>query len=253
MSGHSKWANIKHKKAKADAMRGRVFTRVAREIIVAARQGGGDPEANFRLRMAIQKARDVNMPNESIVRAIKRGTGEGGEGSNYEELTYEGYGPGGVAVLLDVMTDNKNRTASDIRYIFSKHGGNLGEAGCVAWMFEKRGLITMNRSDTSLSEDDLMNYAVEAGAEDFKADEETVEIITNYEDLESVREFLASKGLKLATAEVTMVPKTTIPVSGKEARQVLELVESLEDHDDVQQVYANFDIPEELMEQLAEA
>ncbi|HHV62033.1 MAG TPA: YebC/PmpR family DNA-binding transcriptional regulator [Firmicutes bacterium] len=253
MSGHSKWANIKHRKAKADATRGKIFTRVAREIIVAARQGGGDPQANFRLRMAIQKARDVNMPNDSIVRAIKRGIGEGGEGSNYEELTYEGYGPGGVAVLLDVMTDNKNRTASDIRYIFSKHGGNLGEAGCVAWMFEKRGLITINRSDTSLGEDDLMNYAVEAGAEDFKADEETIEITTNYEDLESVREFLESKGLKLASAEITMIPKTTVPVSGKEARQVLELIESLEDHDDVQQVYANFDISEELMEQLAEA
>lgn len=249
VSGHSKWANIRHKKAKVDATRGKIFTKVAREIIVAARQGGGDPEANFRLRMAIQKARSVNMPNDSIMRAIKRGIGESGEANAYEELTYEGYGPGGVALLLEVMTDNKNRAASDIRYLFSKHGGSLGEAGCVAWMFERRGLLAVDKERLGMSEDDLMALAVEAGAEDFKVEDGSVEITTAYEDFEHVREFLESKGVEFTVAELSMIPKTTVEVTGKTAQQVLALIEDLEELDDVQEVYANFDIPEGTLEE----
>lgn len=253
VSGHSKWANVKHRKAKADATKGRVFTKVARELIVAAREGGGDPEANSRLRIAMQKAREANMPHDSIMRAIKRGAGGDDDAARYQELTYEGYGPGGVAILVDVMTDNKNRTASDIRYIFSKHGGNMGEAGCVAWMFEKKGLLSIDRKAGHVDEDEAMGYALEAGAEDFKVDEDSTEIITNYEDFEDVRRFLEGKGLPFSVAEITMVPKSTVQLSGKEARQVLQLVEALEDHDDVQQVHANFDIPEEVMEEIAGA
>ena len=250
MSGHSKWANIKHRKAKADAERGRMFTKVAREILVAAREGGPDPEANFRLRMAIERARAVNMPNDSIMRAIKRGAGESGA-ETYEEITYEGYGPGGVAIMVEVMTDNRNRAASDVRHIFTRHGGNLGESGCVAWMFRKKGLLVVDLADTKMSEDDLMNLAVEAGAEDFKVDGATVEITTDPADFESVQKFLKDHGVRFTVAELSWVPQTTVRVTGKEARQVLSLTEALEELDDVQQVHANFDIPDEEMEAAA--
>lgn len=251
MSGHSKWANVKHRKAKADAERGRAFTKVSREILVAAKQGGPDPEANFRLRMAIEKARAVNMPSDNITRIIKRASGEA-EAENYEEITYEGYGPGGVAIMVDVVTDNKNRAASDVRHTFSKHGGNLGESGCVAWMFRKKGLLVADLRELAMSEDDLMALAVEAGAEDYRSDGDTVEITTDPEDFESVEKFLKGKGVRFTVAEVTMLPQTTVRVAGKEARQVLTLTEALEDLDDVQQVHTNFDIPDEELEAAAE-
>ncbi|MCR4402822.1 MAG: YebC/PmpR family DNA-binding transcriptional regulator [Firmicutes bacterium] len=251
MSGHSKWANIKHRKAKADAERGRMFTKVAREILVAAREGGPDPEANFRLRMAIDRARAVNMPNDSIMRAIKRGAGESGA-ETYEEIIYEGYGPGGVAIMVEVMTDNRNRAASDVRHTFTRHGGNLGESGCVAWMFHKKGLLVVDLADVKLSEDDLMNLAVEAGADDFKVDGATVEITTDPSEFENVQKFLRDHGVAFTVAELTWVPKTTVRVTGKDAKQLLSLTEALEELDDVQQVHANFDIPDEEMEAAAE-
>ncbi len=250
MSGHSKWANVKHRKARADAERGRMFTKVSREILVAAKQGGPDPEANFRLRMAMDKARSVNMPSDNIMRIIKRASGESASES-YEELTYEGYGPGGVAVMVEVMTDNKNRTASDVRYVFSKHGGNLGESGCVAWMFRKKGLVVVDLKDQPMTEDDLMALAVEAGAEDYKSDGDTVEITTDPDGFEDVRRFLEEKGVRFTVAEVTMLPQSTVRVTGREARQVLELTEALEELDDVQQVHSNFDIPDEELEAAA--
>ncbi|HHY98160.1 MAG TPA: YebC/PmpR family DNA-binding transcriptional regulator [Firmicutes bacterium] len=253
MSGHSKWANIKHKKAKADAEKGKIFTKVAREIIVAARQGGGDPEANFKLRMAIEKARSVNMSNDSIMRAIKRGAGASGEDQNYEQLSYEGYGPGGVAIMLDVLTDNKNRSASDIRHIFARHGGNLGESGCVAWLFDRVGVISIDLASSGKTEDELMAHAIEAGALDLKVEDGIAEITTQPDDLNEVCEYLKRNGIPFDKAEITMVPKTTVRTTGKEAQQVLALVEDLEDHDDVSKVYANFDIPDEEMEQLAGA
>ena len=251
MSGHSKWANIKHRKAKADAERGKMFTKVAREILVAARQGGPDPEANFRLRMAIERARAVNMPNDSIMRAIKRGAGESGT-ETYEEIVYEGYGPGGVAIMVEAMTDNRNRAASDIRHIFTRPGGNPGESGCVAWMFRKRGLLVVDLAESKMSEDDLMNLAVEAGAEDLKVDGSTVEITTDPADFEKVQKYLKDHGVAFTVAELTWLPQTTVRVTGKDARQVLSLTEELEDLDDVQQVHANFDIPDEEMEAAAE-
>jgi YebC/PmpR family DNA-binding regulatory protein len=244
MSGHSKWANIKHRKAKGDAQKGNIFSKMAKEIIVAARHGGGNPDSNLRLRIAIQKARDLNVPWDNIQRAIKRGTGEL-EGIQYEELTYEGYGPGGVAIMVDVMTDNRNRTASDLRYIFSKNGGNMAESGSVAWMFRKRGHIAVDKGG-KVSEDDLMMVALDAGAEDFTSDDEEVyEVVTLPEDLYKVKEFLESKGGRCSSAEVTMLPQTTVSVAGREAEQLLRLMETMEDHDDVQKVYANFDISEE--------
>lgn len=238
MSGHSKWANIKHKKEKTDKLKGKAFTRVTREIMVAAREGGSDPNGNFRLRLAMDKAREVNMPNENIQRAIKRGTGEI-EGADYEEIMYEGYGPGGVAVLIEILTDNRNRTAGDIRYIFSKHGGNLGESGCVSWMFEQKGLILVGRSGTNLSEDDLMMIALDAGAQDAEASEDGFEITSATGDLEIVRKALEAQGLKIESAETTMIPKTSVAVSGKEAAQLIRLVDALEENDDVQNVYTN--------------
>jgi len=228
-----------------------MFTKVAREILVAARQGGPDPEANFRLRMAIERARGVNMPNDSIMRAIKRGAGESGT-ETYEEIVYEGYGPGGVAIMVEAMTDNRNRAASDIRHIFTRHGGNLGESGCVAWMFRKKGLLVVDLAESKMSEDDLMNLAVEAGAEDLKVDGSTVEITTDPADFEKVQKYLKDHGVAFTVAELTWLPQTTVRVTGKDARQVLSLTEELEDLDDVQQVHANFDIPDEEMEAAAE-
>lgn len=244
MSGHSKWAGIKHKKAKVDAQRGRAFTKVIREITVAARVGGGDPVGNPRLRLAIDKAKAVNMPQDNIQRAILKGTGEL-PGVSYEEYVYEGYGPGGVAVLLEVLTDNKNRTAPEIRKIFAKHGGNLGESGCVAWMFEKKGLIQVEAARTD--EDRLFGVALEAGAEDVRQSDNLFEVITAPKDLERVKESLAKEKIEIAEGEVTMLPQSTVKLEGKQAHQMLQLMEGLEEHDDVQNVYANFDIPEEIM------
>lgn len=244
MSGHSKWASIKHKKAAVDARRGKVFTKLIKEITIAVRVGGKDPDANSRLRTAILTAKAANMPQENIQRAIKKGSGEL-PGVAYEEAFYEGYGPGGIAVLLNILTDNKNRTLSDIRYIFSKNGGSLGEAGCVAWMFEKKGHILVEEG--KVEEDELIMLALEAGAEDVRKDGSTYEIITQIKDFEIVKKVLEDRQIELSVAEITMLPQTTIKLEGKQAHQMLKLIETLEEHDDVQNVYANFDIPEEVM------
>ncbi len=250
MSGHSKWANIKHKKARSDEKKGKVFTKIAKEIIIAARDGGGDPDNNPRLKALIQKAKGVNMPNENILRAIKRGTGEI-EGGNIEEVTYEGYGPGGVALMLSIMTDNRNRTAADIRHLFSKHGGNLGEAGCVSWMFRKKGLLTLNSEDIGMDADEFMLIAIEAGAEDVREDSGVLEVITSPEDFSTVKEQLENYGIRFDSAQVAMVPETIVDVNDLEtAKKVLKLVDILEDHDDVQEGYANFSIPDDIMEKV---
>lgn len=241
MSGHSKWSTIKRKKAKIDAQRGKIFTRLAREIIVAARQGGGDPDGNIRLKAAIQRAKEANIPNENIIRAIQKGTGELG-GSNYEEIIYEGYGPGGVAVMIEIMTDNRNRTAGEIRHIFSRNGGSLGESGCVAWMFQEKGLIVVEKEGNKLDEDDLMLLAIDSGADDFKTEDDSFEITCEPGELQKVKEALEQAGVKIAVAEVTMIPQNTVKLEGKEAEQMMKLMDTLEDHDDVQNVYANFEI-----------
>ncbi len=214
---------------------------------MAAREGGPDPLENFRLRLAIDKARAANMPNESIQRIIKRGAGES-DAESLEEITYEGYGPGGVAIMVSVMTDNRNRSASDVRHVFSKNGGNLGETGCVAWMFQKKGLIVVNLDEICMGEDDFVDLAIESGAEDYQTDDTTVEVYTEPENFEEVEEFFESREVSFSTAEITMLPQNTVKVTGKTAQQVLNLVESLEELDDVQQVYANFDIPDEELE-----
>lgn len=242
MSGHSKWANIKRKKARMDAQRGKVFTRLAREIIVAARMGGGDPEANPRLKAAIQRAKEANIPNENIQRAIQRGAGETG-GAGYEEVYYEGYGPGGVAIMLKILTDNRNRTASEIRYLFSRNGGSLGEAGCVSWMFARKGLLIVDKEEFS-DEDALLLAALEAGAEDVKVEKDSFEVITGPEDFEKVRSALAAQGIPVAEAEIAMIPAGTVKMTGQEAEPVMRLIDALEDHDDVQEVYANFEVEE---------
>jgi len=249
MAGHSKWAQIKRKKAAQDAKRGKIFTKLIREIMVAARLGGGNPDNNPRLRAAIAAAKAENMPKENIERAIKKGTGEL-EGTHYEEVVYEGYGPGGVAVLVEAMTDNRNRTIADIRRIFSRAGGNLGAAGCVSWLFQKKGVITVDRE--GVSEEQLMEVALDAGAEDIKEGERDYEIITDPKDLEKVKKALEEAGISYQVAEITMYPQTTVKLEGKEAEQMLRLMEMLEEHDDVQRVYANFDISESAMEQLAQ-
>ncbi|MBI4734853.1 MAG: YebC/PmpR family DNA-binding transcriptional regulator [candidate division NC10 bacterium] len=244
MSGHSKWAGIKHKKAKVDAQRGRVFTKIIREITVAARVGGGDPAGNPRLRTAVQAAKAVNMPSDNIERAIKKGTGEL-EGVSYEEITYEGYGPGGVAVMVEVVTDNKNRTVGEIRKAFSRHGGNLGETGCVGFLFEKKGYLQVEAS--KVDEDRLLSIALEAGAEDLLREESLFAVTTAPKDFEKVREAVLKSGIQPLSAEITKLPKSTVKLDGKPAEQMLRLMEELEEHDDVQHVYANFDIPEEIM------
>lgn len=248
MSGHSKWANIKRKKEKVDAGRGKIFTKIAREIIVAAREGGGDPDGNFRLRLAIEHARSVNMPAENIERAIRRGTGELSEGENWEEVTYEGYGPGGVALLVQAMTSNRNRTASDIRYVFSRHGGNLGEAGCVAWMFDQQGLIRVPKQKVQMSEDEFLMEALDAGASDVQNEEDAYTLITQPADFQAVREAVDKKGIPVEEAEIALVPKNRITVEGKDAERVLQLIDALEDMDDVQNVYSNADIDESTLE-----
>ena len=244
MSGHSKWAGIKHKKAKVDAQRGRVFTKLIREMTVAARVGGGDPNGNPRLRTAILAAKAVNMPADNIDRAIKKGTGEL-EGVTYEEVTYEGYGPGGVAVLVEVMTDNKNRTVGEIRKIFSRHGGNMGETGCVGFLFDKKGHIVVDAG--KVDEDKLMSVALDAGAEDMQREESVFSVTTLPRDFEKVRDAIVKAGIQPLSAEISKLPKSTVKLTGKQAEQMLKLMEEMEEHDDVQHVYANFDIPEEIM------
>ncbi len=250
MSGHSKWASIKHKKAAQDAKRGKVFTKLIKEITVAAREGGGDPEMNSRLRTAIARAKSANMPADNIERAIKKGTGEL-PGVSYESVAYEGYGPGGVAILILAYTDNKNRTVAEIRHLFSKKGGNLAGAGSVAWIFEKKGLIFVEGS--KVDEEKLFDIVIEAGAEDMKKEESNFEIYTEPSNLEAVKESIVNNGIEIQNAEITMIPSNTTPVNDVNiARQILSLMDVLEEHDDVEAVYSNFDIPEEIMNQIGE-
>lgn len=240
MSGHSKWANIKRKKGANDAIRGKITTKIGREITIAVRMGGPDPIGNMRLKLALSKAKANNIPKENIQRAIAKGQGAA-DGSNYEEFTYEGYGPGGIAVLLDIMTDNRNRTAADVRHLFSKHGGNMGQDGCVAWMFRKKAVFVVEREAYD-DEDELMNLVLESGAEDFEAMDEVFEITASPEDFEAVADALEEKGIETASAEVTMVPDNTVHLEGKDAEKMLALVDALEENDDVQNVYANYEI-----------
>ena len=248
MSGHSKWASIKHKKGAADAKRGKVFSRLNKEITVAARLGGGDPGGNPRLRAAIQAAKAENMPKDNMERAIKKGTGEL-EGVSYEECNYEAYGPGGVAIMIDCLTDNKNRTVAEVKHLFERHGGNLGEPGCVSWIFEKKGLIVFERE--SVEEERLLELALEAGAEDIKEEETQFEILTDPSDFESVKKAFDGEGLPYTVAEVSMIPQNTVSLEGRDAERMLNLIETLEEHDDINHVYANFDIPDEVMEALS--
>lgn len=250
MSGHSKWATIKHKKAAKDARRGRAFTKLIKDLTIAARMGGSDQNANPRLRTAIVAAKAASMPGDTIERAIKKGAGEL-EGVSYEEVVYEGHGPGGVAVMLQVVTDNKNRTVSEIRHFFTKCGGNLGAPNSVAWMFSKKGIITVEKSQ--VDEDRLMELALDAGAEDVNVGDELFEVVTPPEDLDAVREELEKAGIAMVSAEATMVPQNTVSLSGKEAEQTLKLLDALQEHDDVQSVSANFDIAQEEMERLSAA
>jgi YebC/PmpR family DNA-binding regulatory protein len=244
MGGHSHWSQVKRQKGAADARRGQVFTKLGREISVAAGQGGPDPNANFRLRLAVQKARDNNMPNDTIDRAIKRGS-SGSEGVELAEATYEGYGPGGIAILIDVLTDNRNRSVSDIRTTFSRHGGNLGEAGCVAWLFESKGVILVDAPESEREE--LALVAIDAGAEDVDIEGERVEIHTRAEDLEKARRALEEQSITVESAELTKVPKSTISLGEKEAIQSLKLLDKLEELDDVQRVHSNADFPDEVL------
>jgi YebC/PmpR family DNA-binding regulatory protein len=248
MSGHSKWSTIKRKKGAADAKRGKVFTKIIKEIMVSARTGGGDINSNSRLRTAVNLAKAENMPKDNIERAIKKGTGEL-EGVNFEQIAYEGYGPGGVAMLVEVLTDNKNRTVADVRHSFSKHNGGLGETGCVSWMFEKKGLIVIDKND--VDEDRLIEVALDAGALDVKATGKEFDVTTDPSQFEEVKKAIEEGGFKVNYAEVTMVPQTTVRLAGKEAEQMVKLMDSLEDSDDVQKVYANFDIADEEMERLS--
>jgi YebC/PmpR family DNA-binding regulatory protein len=248
MSGHSKWATIKHKKALVDARRGKAFTKLIRELTSAARLGGGDAETNPRLRTAVAAAKMANMPADTIQRAIKKGTGEL-PGEVYEEVTYEGYGSGGVAILVDTLTDNKNRTVAEIRHLFSKHGGGLGETGCVAWMFDRKGLITL--SATQIDEDALLEIVLEAGGDDVRLSDEGYEIVCAADIFEDVKSLLEAQELTLDVAEITMIPQNTVPLEGKHAEQVLRLMEALDDQDDVRKAHANFDIPDEIMAKLS--
>ncbi|MBP2659565.1 MAG: protein yeeN [Firmicutes bacterium] len=245
MSGHSKWANIKHKKGKMDALRGKVTTKIGRELTVAARMGGADPTGNMRLKLALQKAKENNIPKDNIQRAIQKGLGSL-DGSNYEELVYEGYGPAGVAVMVEVMTDNRNRTAADVRHLFSKYSGNLGESGCVSWMFDKKGLFIIEKVAT-IDEEELMMLSLEAGADDFKVEDNEFEITVEPDLFYSFQEVLEKNGIKTSVAEITMIPQTTVALAADDATRMMKLMDALEEHDDIQEVYANFDIPEDLM------
>jgi YebC/PmpR family DNA-binding regulatory protein len=247
MSGHSKWSTIKHKKGAADAKRGKLFSKLIKEITIAARLGGGDPTINSRLRTVVDKAKTANMPSDNITRAIKKGTGEL-EGVSYEESVFEGYGPGGVALYIEILTDNRNRTVAEIRYILSKMGGNLGESGCVAWMFTKHGVLTF---DKDVGEEKLMDVCLEAGAEDIKDEEDMFTVITDPSSFEAVKAACQKNSINPLEAEVTMVPQNTVKLEGKDAEKMLKIMEALEDHEDVQNVSANFDIDSKLMEELA--
>jgi YebC/PmpR family DNA-binding regulatory protein len=248
MSGHSKWSKVKHVKAVQDVKKGKIFTKIIKEISVAARVGGGDPNGNPRLRAAVQAAKQANMPADNIKRAIQKGTGEL-PGVNYEEITYEGYGAGGVALLVDILTDNRNRTVSEIRHVFSRNGGNMAEAGAVSWMFHKKGTIVIDKKNAT--EEKLMEIALEAGADDIQEDESNFEILTAPENFEKVNNALQGANIPVVSAEVAMVPQTWIKLTGSDAQKIMKLVEALEDHDDVQHVWANFDIAEEELVQLA--
>ncbi len=250
MSGHSRWSQIKRKKAKTDVQRGKLFSKILREITVAARNGGGDPKANMRLKAAIEAAKEANMPQENIKRAIQKGTGEL-PGEAYEEITYEGYAPGGVAVMVRVLTDNRNRTAPEIRHVFEKHGGNMGASGSVAWMFERKGVIQVDAE--RIGEDELLAQALEAGATDMRRTEKVFEITTAPAEMDAVRAALEQHRVPVLSAEVTFVPQSTVRVEGKDAPQVLRLIEALEELDDVQAVYANYDIPDEIIEAVSAA
>jgi YebC/PmpR family DNA-binding regulatory protein len=250
MSGHSRWSQIKRKKGKTDVQRGKLFSKILREITVAARHGGGDPKGNLRLKAATEAARAANMPADNIKRAIQKGTGEL-PGEQYEEITYEGYGPGGVAVLLRVLTDNKNRTGPEIRHLFEKQGGRMGTAGCVAWMFERRGLITVDAQ--RIKEDEVLEKALEAGAADVKAIEKVFEIATAPDEMESVRQTLESQSVPVLEAQIDMVPQSTVKVEGKDAAAVLRLIEALEEQDDVQSVHSNYDIADDVIEAISAA
>lgn len=247
MSGHSKWATTKHKKAAIDSKRGKIFTKVIKEITVAARVGGGDPDGNARLRTVIQKAKEANMPADNIKKAIQKGTGEL-PGVNYEEAVFEGYGTGGIAILVSIMTDNRNRTVPEIRHMFSKHGGNMGEAGCVSWMFDKKGYIVVEGG--KVDEEKLMSLIVEAGAEDMRRDGDNFEVITAPGDLENVKKTIEDGGITVALSEVTMLPQNYMELDDKSAMQVLKLIEALEDHDDVQNVYSNLNVRDEVLEKI---
>lgn len=251
MAGHSKWANIKHKKARSDEKRGKEFTKIAKEITIAVRSGGGgDPEANSKLKLAIQKAKAINMPNENISRAIKKGTGEM-ESESIEEIIYEGYAPGGVAIMLEIATDNRNRTASEIRHLFSKANGNLGETGCVAWMFKRAGYIVVSKENLQLDEEELMLMALELGADDVREEDDSYEVITSPEVFMEVKEGLEGQGIKLEDADVVMLPENTVDINDADtAARVIKLVDLLEDHDDVQNVYTNMSIDDEILEQM---
>ncbi len=249
MSGHSKWASIKHKKGAADAKRGRLFTKLIREITVAAKDGGGNPDTNPALRTAISRANDANMPKDNIEKAIKKGTGEL-PGVSYESCAFEGYGPGGVAIIAEVLTDNKNRSSAEIRNIFSKRGGNMAGAGSVAWIFTAKGYILIDKSQ--IGEDELFSISVDAGAEDVKTGDKNYEVFCDPKDFENLKSAFVEKNIKWESAELTKLPNSTIKLAGSDAKQVLALVESLEDHDDVQKVYSNFDIPDEVLEEMAQ-
>ena len=247
MSGHSKWSTIKHKKGAADVKRGKIFTKLIKEITVAARMGGGDQECNPRLRRALNDAKAQNMPKDTFERAVKKGTGDL-EGVNYEEILYEGYGPGGVAVLVECLTDNKNRSIADVRYIFGKAGGNVGTDGCVAWMFDKKGLISVSKEDSN--EETLMEVALEAGAEDIRDEGDVFEIITTPEDFDAVKEAVDAAKIKYQVAEITMLPQNMTPVEGKDAEQMIRFMDALDDCDDIQKFYTNADIPDEAFDNM---
>lgn len=251
MSGHSKWANIKHKKAKSDEKRGKEFTKVAKEITIAVKTGGGgDPEANAKLKLAIQKAKAINMPNENIQRAIKKGVGDAG-GEALEEIVYEGYGPGGVAIMLEIATDNRNRTAPEIRHLFSKHGGNLGESGCVAWMFKRSGVIHLSKADLNKDEEEFMLELLDMGAEDIRELEDNYEVITASDSFLEVKDLMEKADYKLEDADWDMIPENPVEINDLEmARKIIKLIDLLEDNDDVQNVFTNMSIPDDLMEKL---
>jgi len=248
MSGHNKWASIKHKKMATDAKRGKMFTKIIREIMMAAKIGGGNPENNPHLRIAIERARGINMPNDNIQRAIKKGTGEDGTVS-LESVGYEGYGPGGIAVLVETLTDNKRRTAAEIRSIFSRHNGNLGESGCVSWMFERKGVIDVKKEN--VNEEQLFSLVLDAGADDLQLDNDVFEIVCPPDKVETIKKILEQNNIAIESASVNLIPKNTVRVEGKDAEQLLKLLDELEEHEDVQNVHSNFDIPDDVIEAMS--